>query len=168
MQVETTPPDREEAAVLYQWSARRLQPIILVYVGGVFLAMMAFSHFLAHSPTAVKALALGAIGFIGPLVPGVLGKTEYRLTEAGLQTRPLNTKAPKDYKEVFLWPQLSHVVPMKYGFKYYKPVGDSSWLGRFWKNHVSDAYSGEFHIEVADRDVVLGIMVRQGIPTSRP
>ena len=168
MQAEVMAPDRDEGEVLYHWSARKLQPIIVVYVAAVFAAMMAVAYFLVHSQTAVKALMLAAVGFIVPLFPGLINKVEYRLTESGLEKRPLNRKAPKEFKEVFRWDQLSHVVSMKYGFKYYKPLNDSNPLRRFWKTHVSDAFSGEFHIEAEDRAEVLGIMVRHDIPTSRP
>ena len=161
-------PERDEAVVLHQWSARRLQPIIVFYVAAVFAVMMAVSYFLLHSLTAVKALALGAVGFIVPLLPGLIGKAEYRLTDSGLEKRPLNRKDPKDFKDVFRWDRLSHVVPMKHGFKYYRLIDDSNPFRRFWKAHISDAYSGEFHIEVKDRDEVLNILARHGIPTSRP
>jgi hypothetical protein len=167
MQAEEMAPDRDDGAVLYHWSARKLQPIIVVYVAAVFAAMMAVAYFLAHSQVAVKALMLGAVGFIVPLFPGLINKVEYRLTESGLEKRPLNLKAPQEFKEVFRWDQLSHVVPMKYGFKYYKPLTDWNPLRRFWKTHVSDAYSGEFHIEAEDRAEVLSIMARHDIPTSR-
>ena len=45
-----------EPAILYQWSARKLQPVVLVYVALIFTAMTAVAHFLLHSPTAVKAV----------------------------------------------------------------------------------------------------------------
>lgn len=154
--------------VPYQWSARKLQPIVVAYVAAVFVAMMAVSHFMLHSATGVKALALGAVGFILPLVPAVLGRVEYRLNDAGLEKRPLNEKKPRDFEEVFRWDQLSHVTPMRNGFKYFKPVGDVSPLRRFWKTHVSDAYSGEFHVEAEDRDEVLGILDEYCVPTARP
>lgn len=168
MQAELKAPDSDEPAVLYQWSARKLQPIIVVYVAAVFAAMMAVAYFLVHSLAAVKALMLGAIAFIVPLFPGLINKVEYRLTESGLEKRSLNKKAPQEFKEVFRWDQLSHVVPMKHGFKYFKPLNDSNPLRRFWKYNVSDAYSGEFHIEAEDRPEVLGIVARYDIPTSRP
>ena len=79
---------------LHEWSARKLQPIILVYVAGVFIAMMAVAQFAVHSPAAVKALALAAIGSFVALLPGVAGKVEYRLTRAGLEQRPLGRNAP--------------------------------------------------------------------------
>ena len=157
-----------ETVVLYRWSARKLHPIIVFYVAAVFVAMMAVSYFLFNSLTGVKALALGAVGFIVPLFPGVINKVEYRLTESGLEKRPLNPKVPQDFEEVFRWDQLNHVVPMKYGFKYYRPLNDSNPVRCFWKTYISDAYSGEFHIEAEDRDKVRSILARHGIPMSRP
>lgn len=154
--------------VLYQWSARKIRPIVLLYVAAVFGVMMAVSYFLIHSLASVKALALGAIAFIVPLIPSVMSKNEYRLTASGLDKRPLKRKDPQDFKEVFRWDQLSHVVPISHGFKYYKPVDGSHRVRRFWKTHISDSYSGEFHAEAADRDEVLRILASRGIPTSRP
>ncbi len=57
---------------------------------------------------------------------------------------------------------------MKHGFKYFKLLNDSNPLRCFWKTHISDAYSGEFHIETEDREQILGILAQNGIPTSRP
>ena len=168
MQKEAKVPEGDEAVVLYQWSARKLHPITIFYVAAVFVAMMAVSYFLFHSLTGVKALALGAFGFIVPLFPGVINKVEYRLTESGLDKRPLKPKAPQDFEEVFGWDQLSHIVPMKNGFKYYRSLDDSNPLQRFWKTHISDAYSGEFHIETENLDEIRGILARHGIPISRP
>ena len=161
-------PDKNEPAVLYRWSARRMQPVIILYVALIFVGMIAVSHFLVRSPTAVKALALAAIGFIVPLFPGVMSRTEYRLTETGLDKRPLDDKKPKEFQEVFRWDRLSHVVPVKYGFKYYLKLGAVSRLQRFWKYQVSDAHSGEFHIEATDRDEILAVLARFDVPASRP
>jgi len=57
MHVETPASGSDRPVVLYHWSARKLQPVILVYVAAVFGVLMAGSYFLLHSPTAVKALA---------------------------------------------------------------------------------------------------------------
>lgn len=159
--------DREKSVVLHHWSARKLHPIIVVYVAAVFLACMAVSYFLVHSMTAVKALAIAAVAAVFPLFPSVINKVEYQLTESGLEKRPLNRRTPQEFKSVFLWDQLSHVIPMKHGFKFYKPMNDSNPFRRFWKAHISDAFSGEFHVEVGDRDKVLSIMEHHGIPTSK-
>jgi hypothetical protein len=103
-----------------------------------------------------------------PLLASMVSKFEYRLTESGLDKRPLKRKSPRDFKDVFRWQQLSYVVPAKYGFKYYRPIDDSNPFRRFWKAHISDAYSGEFHVEVKDRDDVLSTLARLGIRTSAP
>jgi hypothetical protein len=168
IRAETTVLDGDEPAVLYQWSARKLRPIILVYVAIVFVSMMAVSYFLLHSTTAVKALAIAAIGFIVPMFPAVANRAQYRFTETGLETRPVNRKAKQDFKEVFLWDELSHVVPIKRGFKYYKSVNESSPIRRLWKSHFSDTCSGEFHVESENHAEVLSILADQNIPTSRP
>ena len=57
---------------------------------------------------------------------------------------------------------------MRHGFKFYKPLNESSPLRRFWKAHVSDAFSGEVHLESVDRARVLEVVSEQGIPTSKP
>ncbi len=160
-------PKVEEAEVLYQWSARKLQPVIVLYVAAVFLAMMSVSYFVFHSLAAVEALAFGAVAFILPLLPGLLNKVEYRLTKSGLEKRSLNSRTPPDFEEVFCWDQLSHFVPMKYGFKYYRPLNDPSPVRCFWKTYFSDAYSGEFHIEAKDKDKIRKLLDEHGIPTSR-
>jgi len=149
--------------VVYQWSARKLQPIVLLYVAAVFAAMMALAYFVVHSMTAVKALAMTAVAAIVPLVPTVLMRVEYRLTERALDRRPLDKEKPRAYEEVFRLDQLSHIVPLRHGFKFYRPVTDTNPLRRFWKAHVSDEFSGEVHVEKADRERVFESLGRQGI-----
>jgi hypothetical protein len=72
----------------------------------------------------IAAQARPTIASIVPLVPGVTSKVEYRLTPAGLEQRPLNRNPQQEFKEVFGWQQLSHVVPVRNGFKYFKRVDD--------------------------------------------
>jgi hypothetical protein len=159
--------NRDETVVLEQWSARTLRPIVVFYVAMVFAAFMAVAHFILRSPTGVKALALTSVGAIVPLVPSVLRKVEYRATESGIEKRKLEKKDPAAFERVFRWDELSHVVPTRNGFKFYKIMGEPSLLRRFWKVYVSDAYSGEIHVESADRPRVLRIVEEQGIVTSR-
>lgn len=154
----------DETEVLYHWSARKLQPIILLYVAAVFVAMMAPSYFVFHSMTAVKVLAIVAIGFIVPLFLGVVSRVEYRLTERGLEHRPLDKKELGTFKSVFQLDQLSRVVPMRHGFKFYRHLNESNPFPRFWKAHVSDAFSGEVHVETVDQERVLEILTQYGIP----
>jgi hypothetical protein len=153
--------NRSGAAVLDRWSARRIQPIVVLYVAAVFAAFMVLAHFVFHSPEAVKALLIAAVGGIAATVPGVIEKVEYQLTDSGLGKRPLKGKKPSQCKDVFRWDELSRVVPTKHGFKYHKTMNETNSIRRFWKAHISDQYSGEVHAEKDDLDRVLGIVERQ-------
>jgi hypothetical protein len=167
MSFDTSESDAEKPAVLYRWTARKVRPIILLYVAFVFLAFMAAALFVFDSMAAVKALIIAAGGSIFSLLPGVNTKIAYRLTESGLEKKPLNSKAQADFKSVFTWDQLSHVVPMRHGYKYYLPLNESNPLRRFWKAHISDAFSGEFHIEEQDREEIMRILTGHEIPLSK-
>lgn len=156
--------DIDETAVLHQWSVRKVPPIVLLYMAAVFIGMMLLAYFVVHSPAAVKALALTAVGAMVPLVPTVISRVEYRLTERELERRPLTKNDPKPFKRVFQLDELSHVVPVRHGFKFYNPLSDSNALRRFWKLHVSDAYSGEVHAEADDQKKVLEILSQHGVP----
>jgi len=156
--------NNDEIQVLYRWSARKLKPVILLYVAAVFVAMMALSYFVFHSMTAVTALATAALGSFVALLPGMVSRVEYRLTERGLESRSLGKKEPGAFRRIFQLDQLSHVVPTRHGFKFYKPLNESNPFRRFWKAHVSDAFSGEVHVEAADQEMVLGILTQHGIP----
>jgi len=161
-------PDSASAAnddpdVLFQWSARKLQPIVLLYVAAILVAMMLFSYFVVHSMAAVKALAMTAVASLVPLVPAVLSRVEYRITGQRLGRRPVDKEKPQEFENVFELDQLSYIVPMRHGFKFYRPLNESNPFRRFWKHHVSDAYTGEVHVEKADRERVLEILDRYGI-----
>ncbi len=149
--------------LLYQWSARKLHPIVLLYVAVVIVAMMALAYFAFHSMTAVKALAMTAVAAIVPLVPTVLMRVEYRLTESALDHRPVNREKPTTFEELFRLDRLSHIVPMRCGFKFYKHLEEPNSLRRFWKTHFSDDFSGEVHVEKADRERVFESLARRGI-----
>jgi hypothetical protein len=153
--------DEDEATVLHRWSARKIQPIVLLYVTAIFAGFMALSIFAFHSREAVKALAIGWIGAVAATVPGVIDKVEYRLTEAGLDKRAHHAKKPVPFKDVFRWDQLDRIVPTKHGFKYFKILNETSSLRRFWRMHISDQFSGEVHAEKSDLVRVLGIVERQ-------
>jgi hypothetical protein len=157
-----------EPLVLDQWAARKIQPITVLHVALVFVGCMALAYFVFHSMTGVRALALAAVGFILPLVAGLSSRVEYRLTETGLEQRPLQSKKLQSFQDAFRWDQLDHVVPKKHGIKFYKILNEPKPLRRFWKAHVSDAYSGEIHVETEDRERVLRIVTDHGIPTSKP
>ena len=162
-------PDRTTASddhpeVLFQWSARKVPPIVLLYVAIVFVAFIAVSYFGFHSMTAVKALAMAAVAGIIPLIPTVLQRVEYRFTEQRLDRRTVAKDKAKEFEVVFRLDELSHIVPVQRGFKFYRPLDESNVLRRFWKLHVSDEYSGEVYVEPADRERVMAILDQSGIP----
>lgn len=164
----STTADSDQPVILHHWTASGLQPIVVLYVALVFVAFMLLAFFVFHSPAAVKALAMAAVGTIASLCASLVAKTEYQLTDSGLEKRPRNEKSPRPFKSVFEWQQLSYIVPVRHGFKYYKVLVEPKPLSRFWKRHVSDAYSGEVHVETGDRDTVLGIVAQRGVPMSKP
>lgn len=161
---ETMAADNTEKEVLVHWSARKMPPIIALYVAAVFLAMMLVSYFVLHSGAAVKALAIAAVGSIVAVIPGLFSRVDYRLNERGLEKRASNTKEPGSFENVFQLDQLSHVVPMRHGFKYYRFLDEANAFRRFWKLHVSDEFSGEVHVERTDQRRVLEILNEHGIP----
>jgi hypothetical protein len=144
--------------VVDSWSARKVQPIVLVYVGLVFAVFIAVAHLNFHSPAAVKALAIAAVGAIIATIPVVLEKTEYRVTPSGLQRRKMNEKKPGQFRDVFQWNELDRVVPLNRGFKYFKKTRSGGLLQRFWQLYLSDTYSGEVHVEKDDLARVLAIV----------
>jgi len=152
-----------QPAVLYQWSARKLQPVVLLYVALVFLVMMAVAHFVVHSRSAVTALATAAVAAIVPLVPAVLMRMEFRLTDQELERRPLTDQRPKPFERVVRLTEIDHVVPIRHGFKYFKAIDEPRPLHRFWKRHLSDRFSGEIHVEKADQHRVLAILAEEGV-----
>ena len=91
----------EGPAILHEWSARKVQPRVVVYVALVFVVFMALAYFVFDSMTGVKGLALASVGAIVPLIPGVLNRTEYRSTEAGIESRTLDKKNPKEFRKSF-------------------------------------------------------------------
>lgn len=152
--------------VLGCWSARRVQPIVLLYVIAVFVGFVVVAYYGFRSADAVKALVIAAVGALVAAVPSVIGKVEYRLNESGIQRRTVNEKKPHQFEGVFNWHELSHVVPMKHGFKYFKTMKETNAVRRFWNLHISDRYSGEIHVERPDLERVLKLVERQGIPIS--
>jgi hypothetical protein len=149
-----------------RWSSRKVQPIVVLYVLAVFAVFIALSHFVIQSAAAVKALALAAVGAVAVTIPGVLGKVEYQATEAGVERRTVNEKEPGGFEGVFRWDELSHVVPMRHGFKYYKTLHETNPFRRFWKLHLSDAFSGEIHVEKKDLERIMALVDRRGVEIS--
>ena len=150
------------------WKARNIQPVVILYVVGVFVAFMAVAHFVFHSTDGVKALFAAAIGSVVALIPNTLTRTEYRLTGAGLSKRPFQEKKQKPFKEVFAWDELSHMVPTTSGFKFYKRIETQSVFRRFLERHLLAGYSGEIHVEERGRRRVQAIFDRHAIPVAKP
>lgn len=152
------------------WSARKIHPRTIGYVILVFLAFILVAHFLVHSPEAVLALATAAVGSIVPLLPGVLNRTEFQLTEEGLLKRTPKEQKKKTgaFSQLFSWSELSHLVPRKDGFKFYKTLEASGWLDRFWKLYISDRWTGEFQVEKEDRPRVEEFFSAREIPLRNP
>jgi len=128
---------------------------VLAYVFLVFLAFMAMAWFGFHSLAAVKALALAAVGYGVALTPALLTRIEYELDDHGVRQRTLDRKKARAFQELFRWEELSHIVALRRGFKFFRPLSEPNALRRFWKKHLSDAYSGEVHVEAAERECVL-------------
>lgn len=163
---DATAPVGHESQVLDRWSARRIQPVVVLYVLVVFAVFIAMAHFVFHSPDAVKALVVAAVGAVAATMPGVMSKVEYRATESGIEKRTLNEKKPAEFEEAFRWDRLSHVKRTGHGFKFYLTMDETSLPRRFWKTHISDECSGEIHAEEKDLDRVLAVVDRHGIRVS--
>ena len=159
---------RDEPTVLDRWSARRVRPVVVLYVAAVFAAFVVLAHFVFQSPDAVKALLVAAVGAIIATLPGVFERIEYRATEAGLDKRSLRAKGTGQFQQVFCWDELSRVVPMRHGFKYFKTSDERRPFQRFWNRRVSDRYSGEVPVEGHDLARVLAVVRQQGIPKPGP
>jgi hypothetical protein len=154
----------DQSPVLHQWTARKLQPVVLLYVAVVFLGFMAVSWFVLHSGTAVKVLAMTAVASIIPLVPSVLHRIEYRIADGRIERRSLRAEQPEEFAPRIGLDEVSHVKRIGHGFKVFKPCDVSGPVVRFVKTHLSDRYSEEIHVEKGDRDRVLAILVEKGIP----
>jgi hypothetical protein len=167
MGAETMAKDRNEPETLCHWSARKLNPLILLYVATVFIVMIVLSYFVFHSLTGVKALVVAAVGAVVPLFIEVVKRIEYRLTEQGLECRPLDSNESRAFKGIFQLDELSHVVPVRHGFKFYRPLNETNPFRRFWKAHISDQYSGEVHVDKEDQERVLKVLAQHGISSRR-
>jgi len=159
---------QEDSPVDLSWSARSVRPVTLVHVTGVFAGFMALAQFVFHSSEAVAALAVAGLGSLVGLAPNVLGRFDYRLTEVGLFKQRERKRGEREPKRLFAWDELSYITSTGSGYKYFKRFESSNLLDRFWKLHISDKYSGEFHLEEEDRLRVLELFERRGIPTSKP
>jgi hypothetical protein len=140
-----------------------MRPAVVLGVVGVFAAFMLTAHVVFHSRAAVVALAGAAVAALVPLVPAVLARLEYRLTDAVLERRPATSDASKPFTRLFDAADLSHVVVTQHGFKFYLSVATENPLLALWRKHISDAYSGEVHVEAADRRRVHAALSELGI-----
>ena len=148
----------DEPTVFHQWSARKMHPVVLVYVGLVFVGFIGLSYFVFHSMTAVKALAMTAVAAIIPLVPSVLHRVEYRLTDRSIDRRPHGIEPPAEFESLVRLDEVNRIAAVSHGFKFFKPLDEPNPVKRFWKTHFSDDFSGEVHVERADRDEVFGVL----------
>ena len=145
------------------WISRKLRPIILFHVLLVFGAFITVSHFVFHSLGAVKALAVAALAFTVSILPGVLVKIEYRATDAGVEKRSIRSGKPGSYTDAFKWDELSHVVFVKNGFKYFKHMDARGPILRFLYTQFSDKFSGEIHVEPADWGQVKALLAKREV-----
>ncbi len=150
-----------------RWKARTIRPVTALYLTAVLGAFMAVAGFVFHSKEAVLALVGLTGGELVLLAPSLLNRVEYLLTESGLQKRPHRPKGPRPFEDVFALDELSHLVPTAAGFKFYKKLSEPNALKRFYKLHISGDYSGEFHVEPAERGRVEDVFRARGIPTTK-
>ena len=153
----------DELRIMHAWTTRKIPPIILLGVIGVFVGYMLLAHFVFHSIEGVKALLLGSVGVVAPLVPAILQRVEYRITDRGLQKRPFRRVRPGEFEDVFRWEELDCLESTRHGFRYHRPFEATGGFRSFWRRHVSDAYSGEFRAQEEDRRQILEIAGQRGI-----
>lgn len=161
--------NKGDAGTATTWSARSVRPAVAFYVLGVFCGFIALAQFGFHSPEAVKALFMAGVASMASLIPMILRRVEYRATEAGVARRARTGKEPRDFEDLFLWDELSHVVPTRSGFKYYKRLIAPNRLARLLRLHFSGKYSGQLHAEPDDVDRIRAVIRQRGIriPGSR-
>ena len=138
--------------------ARTVRPLVAAGVAAVFLVFMAVAWFVFGSGDAVGALAAAAAAYLVALAPGLLSRTEYRLTDEGAEKRPVRRRGPAEFGLLFAWEELEDVTPTRDGFKYTKRLGASNALVRFARRHLLSGYSGEIHVEPEDRDRVRALL----------
>ena len=150
------------------WTVRRVRPAMAIYVAGVFLAFMAMASFVFKSMDAVKALASAAVAAVLALVPGIRARVDYRLTDRGVGKRAHAPGSPGEFEELFSWDELSHVIPTRTGFRFYKAMDSSNPLGRFMNRRILAGRSGEFPVQGRDLEVVRTILQKKNISMSEP
>jgi hypothetical protein len=148
--------------VLHAWSARRIAPVMAVYVTGIFLGFMALAWFVFHSRDAVTALVTALLGSLATLGAGIVSRIDYRITETGLEKRPRIAQRSGEYREVFRWEELEEVVPTRRGFRFAKRMDEPHPLRRFWRRSIVEGNAGEVHCEGPERTRVLDLVARHG------
>ncbi|MDX1828667.1 MAG: hypothetical protein R3342_03880 [Lutibacter sp.] len=150
-------------AIEYYWSARSMSPKIILYLAIVFIIIITITYFGFHSLTAVKTLAFTAFGFILSIIPKIFTRIEYRLTPQKLESRIVSKKEQKPYKTLFLLDQLSYIVKIDNGFKFYLVLKEKNLISLFWKKYISDRYSGEVRLEKKDTERIINTLKKYGI-----
>jgi len=148
--------------ILCQWTARKIYPMVPLYVAGIFLGFIGFTV-AVQSKEAVIALATTGVGSIVALLPGVLSRLEYKLTPKELLKRPATGDDLVSFQPVFSVSELSHFVMIQSGFKFFKPLGTTRRMKRFIRKHLMAEYSGEVHVDRKDRERVRDALHRAGI-----
>lgn len=149
--------------VLCQWTARKIYPLVPVYIAGIFLGFIGFAV-AVQSKEAVIALATTGVGSIVALLPGILSRLEYKLTPKELLKRPATGDDLVSFQHVFQVGELSHFVMIQSGFKFFKPLETTRRMKRFIRKHLMAEYSGEVHVDRRDRERVRDALRRAGIP----
>jgi len=166
---DVTPESAEHASpIVDQWTARSMRPIFaLIYLPVVFAVLIALAFFVFNSIAGVTSLVMSGIGAVVALLPSLLTRVEYRLSESGLEKRPVRRQNPAPFRELFRFPELEHIVPRKHGFMYYKKMDSTTALRDFYRRHISDEYSGEVHLENEDRERILTHLAERGVAGSQ-
>lgn len=154
---------KKEPEILLQWTARKMQPSVILYVILIYIVFIGLAYFVFHSATAAKTLAFTLVGIIVPLVPSILKRIEYKLTGHDLMSRTKTPDDKEEYKPVFALDKLDYIVKIKHGFKFYLSIEEKNSSGRFWKKHISDKYAGEVHVETDDVQKVFDLISELGI-----
>jgi hypothetical protein len=149
-----------------QWQARIMQPtFVLGYLAVVFGTLIALAFFVFDSIAGVTSLVVAALGAVVALLPSILTRVEYRLSEEGVEKRRVRQQDPAPFKEIFRFPELDYIVPIRHGFKYYKKMDPAPPLREFLNRHFSDEYSGEVHLEQEDRSRILAHLAERDVRT---
>ena len=149
-----------------QWQARIMQPtFVLSYLAVVFGSLIAIAFFVFDSIAGVTSLVVAALGAVVALLPSILTRIEYRLSEEGVEKRRVRQQDPAPFKEIFRFPELDYIVPIRNGFKFCKKMDPAPPLREFLNRHFSDEYSGEVHLEKEDRSRILAHLAERDVAT---